>query len=239
MMDPKPVGTVYPTKASIPLSDEILNNSICFYSLLRPLLKEAAFPTANLKDDGDYNDYRMSSNSLSDAINENNSLTDRTKNNNHDEEEDDDKQSSFWNMRYLDLIKYKNEYGHCNVPFDWPENRSLALWVKSQRRQYKLKRVGRTSSLTDQRENLLNQVGFGWDSLASRREIRYHNLLKYHETFGNVNVRRDSLDYRGLNAWIKRQKQLCRLYLAGDRRTTMTPERLNKLADLGVIEMIF
>lgn len=70
-----------------------------------------------------------------------------------------------WNEKYSELMEYKATYGHCNIPYNSSSvSRELAEWVKRQRHQHKLKLEGRHSALTDERENLLNQIGFCWDS---------------------------------------------------------------------------
>jgi hypothetical protein len=57
-----------------------------------------------------------------------------------------------WNQRFQDLIEFREEFGHCLVPLEWPLNPSLSHWVKRQRCQYKAKREGKHSTLTDERQ---------------------------------------------------------------------------------------
>lgn len=45
-----------------------------------------------------------------------------------------------WEDYYNQLVEYKNEHGHPNVPRFWKENFHLAEWVRRQRRDYRLKR---------------------------------------------------------------------------------------------------
>ena len=44
-----------------------------------------------------------------------------------------DQIGSSWDERYGELAAFKAEYGDCNVPRYWAENRSLAYWVNNQR----------------------------------------------------------------------------------------------------------
>ena len=39
-----------------------------------------------------------------------------------------------WNQRFMELQKYKEEFGDCNVPIHYAENKQLAVWTKTQRR---------------------------------------------------------------------------------------------------------
>ena len=43
-----------------------------------------------------------------------------------------------WDDRFKDLVQYQLVQGHCNVPSKYPPNRQLSVWVRCQRRQYKL-----------------------------------------------------------------------------------------------------
>ncbi|KAL7523979.1 hypothetical protein ACHAXR_000388, partial [Thalassiosira sp. AJA248-18] len=42
-----------------------------------------------------------------------------------------------WNMRYEELKKFKEENGHCNVPYRYSANRQLGIWVNEQRALFK------------------------------------------------------------------------------------------------------
>ena len=45
---------------------------------------------------------------------------------------------AMWEEKYHELMEYKQVHGHCNVPTNYPQNRSLSSWVRGQRHQYKL-----------------------------------------------------------------------------------------------------
>ncbi|CAJ1951146.1 unnamed protein product [Cylindrotheca closterium] len=61
-----------------------------------------------------------------------------------------------WLEKLEELKDYKGQTGNCNVPSGYPENSALSTWVKSQRRQYKLK----SSSMTMDRFRVLKSMGF-------------------------------------------------------------------------------
>jgi len=67
-----------------------------------------------------------------------------------------------WEARIKELNDYKEYKGDCKVPKDYPENPSLAGWCDNQRRQRKLRAMGKQSSMTDEREDILNCMGFWW-----------------------------------------------------------------------------
>jgi len=72
-----------------------------------------------------------------------------------------------WDERLNELVRYKYRNGDCNVPSRYADNRQLALWVKRQRRQYKLYKEGQLSSMTRDRIARLEAIDFVWD-LAAR-----------------------------------------------------------------------
>lgn len=67
------------------------------------------------------------------------------------------------------LAEFRNENGHCNVPARYATNRRLGIWVSAQRQQYKVLKAPidptkpkRSSPLTQERIDLLDQLGFTW-----------------------------------------------------------------------------
>ena len=66
--------------------------------------------------------------------------------------------------RLNDIRDFRKTFGHCNVPSSYAENVKLSIWVKSQRRQYKLFRRGENqSALTQDRIDELTDLGFVWN----------------------------------------------------------------------------
>ena len=74
-----------------------------------------------------------------------------------------DSHSSLWFERLGELKHFRQVNGHCNVPSSYPANPKLAIWVKCQRRQYKLLKTGQPSNMTLERANMLDQLGFIWE----------------------------------------------------------------------------
>lgn len=140
-----------------------------------------------------------------------------------------------WKNRYDDLVRFKAEHGHCNISYSSPlVSPQLGEFVKRQRRQWLLKHENKHSTLTDEREKALDDLGFCWDYRGKSWDERYQDLVTYRNEDGNVVIRKEKPEHRGLNAWLKRQRGFCRLFLAGDRSTQMTEERMKKLFELGV-----
>jgi hypothetical protein len=64
-----------------------------------------------------------------------------------------------WDEKLNELIEYKRVHGHSNVP---RSQGSLGMWVRRQRRSYKLISRGENSPLTEERIYALDAMGFEW-----------------------------------------------------------------------------
>ena len=74
-----------------------------------------------------------------------------------------DSHRAAWEERFTELLRYLSQEGHVNVPANHPANPSLAIWVKCQRRQYKLFCQGEQSNMTQERIAKLESIGFIWN----------------------------------------------------------------------------
>ena len=89
-----------------------------------------------------------------------------------------------WVARFNDLKQYKDEHDNCNVntqtggPFGW--------WVDRQRRSYK------KGTLSPERIEQLEIIGFAWDPLEEEWKARYTELIKYKDEHGDCNVNTDT-----------------------------------------------
>jgi hypothetical protein len=139
-----------------------------------------------------------------------------------------------WSQRFEDLLAFRGRNGNCLVPLEYPQNPTLAHWIKRQRGQYKAKVEGRHSTLTSQREEALEKLGFIWDSHRAAWEERLNEIVIFRERYGHCNVPSKYPENPQLSIWVKcqrRQHKLC----SDDKRSNMTQERISKLADLGFV----
>lgn len=100
----------------------------------------------------------------------------------------------------------------------------------SQRYQYKLKHSQQHSTLSHDREQLLSDVGFIWDSHAACWQEHFQSLKAFFRRHGNCNVPIDSKE-ASLNFWCKHQRRQYKRFRAG-LSSTMTEERFQKLESL-------
>ena len=132
---------------------------------------------------------------------------------------------SIWEMMFNILQKYKENYGDCNVPQRWQENKVLAEWVSTQRGQY------RNKTLSKERIKRLNDIGFEW-KLISYTPTRvpwdemFDALIEYRKRHGDCNIPSRSTENKKLGSWVKEQR-------SSYRRGILSEERIKRLNDIG------
>jgi hypothetical protein len=145
-------------------------------------------------------------------------------------------QSGRWNERFLELRQFRQQYDHCCVPSHWPQNPPLAQWVKRQRYQHKIKKEGQHSTMTEERERLLEELDFVWDSHSAFWQERLNELLAFREKHGHSNVPSKYPENAQLAIWAKCQRRQFKLFcIDGSKRSNMTLERISKLARVGFV----
>ena len=106
--------------------------------------------------------------------------------------------------QYEELLRFKEEHGHCLVPHMYKENISLSRWVKRQRYQYKLMVAGNSeSTMTKERIAMLEAIGFVWDSHKLAWEDRLKELKDYKEAYGDCNVPSSYPPNPALAIWVR------------------------------------
>jgi hypothetical protein len=139
-----------------------------------------------------------------------------------------------WNQRYRELKRFRKEHGHCLVPLNWPSNHSLAHWVKRQRYQFRMKREGKHSTLTAERQTALESMGFVWDSHAAGWEERWNELRTFKERHGHCNIPKKHPENQQLAVWVKCQRRQFKLFAVGNN-SNMTRGRIEQLQVLGFV----
>ena len=77
-----------------------------------------------------------------------------------------------WKVRFNELIIFKRQCGHCDVPRSYKDNPRLGRWVHAQRSAYKSFLNGSKSKITQERVNLLQSIGFNWKVGIRRKNTR-------------------------------------------------------------------
>ena len=92
-----------------------------------------------------------------------------------------------------ELIAFKEEFGHCNVPSRYAANPSLGQWCSTTRKAYKKIQNGMKANynLTQGRIKRLEEIGFQWHvstDYSKSFEKRYRELIALKEEFEHCNV---------------------------------------------------
>jgi len=94
--------------------------------------------------------------------------------------------------RCRELIAFKEEFGHCNVPSRYAENLSLGQWCCHMRHVYKAIQKGMkaNSNLSQDRIECLEDIGFQWKDVDFDEAFkkRCRELTSFKEEFGHCNV---------------------------------------------------
>jgi hypothetical protein len=85
-----------------------------------------------------------------------------------------DSHKATWVDHFQDLENFASMHGHCYIPPSLArEKASLITWMKHQRRQYKRYMAGMDSTMTSERIQNLESIGFDWDprNLALKKSL--------------------------------------------------------------------
>ena len=123
-----------------------------------------------------------------------------------------------WTAMFSELVSYKAKYGDCNVPSNWSENRFLATWCHSQRSHK------RRSTLSEERIQRLDLIGFDWNPFESEWEKHISELRRYKASKGDCNVPDRFPEYPLLGKWVRYQRT---------NRHKLSSDRIARLEQIG------
>jgi hypothetical protein len=140
-----------------------------------------------------------------------------------------DRKRRTWADSYARLVKFKIEFGHCDVPRTYKADVTLGSWVNRARTNWdKLEPLQRT---------LLLDIGFSIQK--QNKQMKFEEgivaLLQYQAKHGHVNVPSRSTEYNHLANWVRRQKHEAKLFQQG-LSSTMMVEKYNLLVTIGLVE---
>ncbi len=121
----------------------------------------------------------------------------------------EDIKKTAWHEKYAQLAAFKKNQGHCFVPVNYKENKSLGIWVASQR---KLEAQGK---LEKDKKKKLSKLGFVWSAQTQQQlqtihesqwKLSFERLKIYHQVYGTCQV---SLKINPvLQRWTRWQRKL-------------------------------
>jgi hypothetical protein len=109
---------------------------------------------------------------------------------------------STWEKRYKQLLTFKKQYGHCNVPPTGKKNKSFASWISHQRT------LKSKNGLSPERIRRLNALGFTWNTKDAQWEAMYSRLRTYKKRHEDCNVPGIWKQDPSLRLWVQRQRKL-------------------------------
>ncbi len=125
-----------------------------------------------------------------------------------------------WDRWYAELVKFKNQHGHCNVPINWSGNKQLAYFVRTQR-------VGRKRGrLSKEQTQRLDRLGFSWERSNEAWDEMFLALSDYKRRQGHCNVPLLYDENAKLGHWIMHQR-------VARREERLSADRIKRLDDLG------
>lgn len=103
---------------------------------------------------------------------------------------------SSWDVNFGKLQKFKEEHGHCRVPWAYKSDQELAMWVSRQRKFFS------KGLLSAERVGRLQRLDFIWNPQYSDWERMFERLKLYKSEFGNIRISQDSKTHKELGTWI-------------------------------------
>jgi superfamily II DNA or RNA helicase len=128
-----------------------------------------------------------------------------------------------WDEMFAALVQFRDRFGHCNVPANWPEDRQLVQWVNWQRQ---IRRDGRLAAERIQR---LDALGFDWGALAAPTGLwdeMFARLVQFRDRFGHCNVPLGWSEDLQLVRWVNQQRKI-------RRQWRLSEDRIQRLDALG------
>ena len=135
-----------------------------------------------------------------------------------------------WEMRYRQLLQYKELHGDCLVPTKYEPVPGLGMWVSSQRHHHKI------NKLCNGRHARLVEAGFNFEPMRLQPippglnqevwENRYERLKAFKAHYNHCNVPAKYEADQQLAYWVQQQRQKQNV-------GTLHDVRYQKLCDLG------
>ncbi|MHA1554283.1 MAG: helicase associated domain-containing protein [Alphaproteobacteria bacterium] len=128
--------------------------------------------------------------------------------------------AAVWEKRFFELVRFKEEHGHCDVPSGWNKIPALRTWTGTQRTNY------RRGDLSPERVERLEAIGFEWDAYVVSWEKRFSELVRFKEENGHCNVPRGWSKNPELGNWMNAQRTRA-------KKGRMTDEQRRRLDEIG------
>ncbi|CAB9530545.1 helicase [Seminavis robusta] len=106
-----------------------------------------------------------------------------------------------WDENYAQLLVYKAQHGHCDVPLNHKNDRVLGKWVAH------LRENCNQSSLSTERREALNAIGFNWNPHEQKWMEMFQRLQGFKKSEGHCKVPTNWKPDKKLGKWVMRQRE--------------------------------
>lgn len=137
-----------------------------------------------------------------------------------------------WYQNFEKLVEFRNRHQHCLVPILYPEDPSLARWVKKQRLNRQQMIHGKKTTLDHDRIKMLNEIGFVWEAKETLWEAKLKELKSFKKNYGHCSVPVMYPPNPALGTWVKFQRRQYKLYKKG-HPSYLTLQRILALETVG------
>jgi len=139
--------------------------------------------------------------------------------------------------RFAELIEFKNNVGHFNVPARYAENPALGGWCSRLRHAYNKLQKGETcANLPEELMERLEKVGFKWNGRGSKQftfDERFAQLTEFKNKFGHCEVTYRYTENPALGRWCSRLRIGYRNLQKGHTCYNLSEERIELLENIG------
>jgi hypothetical protein len=148
------------------------------------------------------------------------------------------------NKSSIKLLRFREEFGHCNVPQKDSENpASLGHWCNRMRSMYAQFKKGfykSSHALSQDRIVRLEEIGFQWEAsdYDEAFENRCRQLMEFKSEFGHCNVPQKYEGIKSLGQWCSNMRFAYNRLNKGMKQTNayLPPERIAAhLTDIGFV----
>jgi hypothetical protein len=109
-----------------------------------------------------------------------------------------------WNMKYEKLVEFKRKKGDCMVPCACEHDKSLGIWVRTQRTIHK------NDKMRSDRKELLEKIGFAWKDDRACYDKLWHQhcekLIEFKRKSGHCMVPCAYGQDKSLGLWVSKQR---------------------------------
>jgi hypothetical protein len=142
---------------------------------------------------------------------------------------------------YRELIAFKEEFGHGNVPVKFANNQSLGRWCSDMRTSYNniQKGIKANHNLSQDRVERLEEIGFQWQRVVYDEAFEKHcrEFEVFKEEFGHCNVPQRCENNPSLGYWCNKIRAAYKKIQKGMKADrNLSQDRIERLEEMPAIK---